>query len=195
MKLKTLLLLATLASGLAAMMPAATQAREVATEVAGVTLKDTLTVQDSELRLNGAGVRSKYFIDLYVGSLYLPAPSSDPSQILNIQTVAIRLDITSGLIDKEKMRAAISEGFEKATGGDPGSIAAQITQFMALFAEEIAAGDNFTLVADKTQGVAAYKNGVAQATITGEDFRLALLTIWLGEAPAQESLKTAMLGL
>ncbi|MGS0730103.1 chalcone isomerase family protein, partial [Shewanella sp. 0m-11] len=43
-------------------------------------------------------------------------------------------------------------------------------------------------------GVTAYKNGQAQATIAGEDFRQALLKIWLGKEPAQNSLKEAMLG-
>jgi hypothetical protein len=65
---------------------------------------------------------------------------------------------------------------------------------MALFKDEIKEGDQFTLVANKARGVTAYKNGQEQATIEGEMFRQALLKIWLGDKPAQKSLKEAMLG-
>ena len=59
---------------------------------------------------------------------------------------------------------------------------------------KIVDGDQFTLLASKASGVTAFKNGEAQATITSEPFRQALLKIWLGDEPAQNSLKEAMLG-
>jgi len=38
---------------------------------------------------------------------------------------------------------------------------------MALFKDEIKQGDQFTLFANKSRGVTAYKNGQEQATIEG----------------------------
>ena len=165
-----------------------------AKEVSGVQLDDSITLEDQALVLNGAGVRSKFFIDLYVGSLYVPSQLDNAQAALDAPSVAVRLNITSGMITADKMKDAITEGFDDATDGNTTPIAAKIEQFMGLFSAEIIEGDQFTLLADKATGVTAYKNGQAQATIAGEDFRQALLKIWLGKAPAQDSLKEAMLG-
>ena len=165
-----------------------------ALEVSGIELPEQIQLAQTELQLNGAGVRSKFFIDLYVGSLYLTSANSDVTSIINAENSAVRLNITSGMITADKMRDAINEGFDDATMGKTAAIQQEIDSFMALFNKEIKEGDQFTLATSKTSGVTAYKNGVVQATIEGEAFRQALLNIWLGDEPAQSSLKEAMLG-
>lgn len=165
-----------------------------AREVSGVEVPETLSVTQQPLQLNGAGVRSKFFMDLYVGGLYLSTKASTTAEVLNEETAVVSLKILSGLITSEKMRNAIEEGFDDATDGQTQPIAADIKHFTELFEDEIKVGDEFLLVADKKQGVTAYKNGVAKDTITGEAFREALLKIWLGDEPAQKSLKREMLG-
>jgi len=166
-------LLSTLTLTTALLFPLLTHAKEVS----GVQVADSITLDAQTLQLNGAGVRSKFFMDLYVGSLYVPTPSNTTAEVINAPVAAIRLNITSGMITSEKMRDAIIEGFEYATADNTTDIQ-----------------DQFTLVANKSRGVTAYKNGQEQATIEGEMFRQALLKIWLGEKPAQTSLKEAMLG-
>ncbi|MGL5469680.1 MAG: chalcone isomerase family protein [Shewanella sp.] len=183
-------LLSTLTLTTALLFPLLTHAKEVS----GVQVADSITLDAQTLQLNGAGVRSKFFMDLYVGSLYVPTPSKTTAEVINAPIAAIRLNITSGMITSEKMRDAITEGFEHATADNTTDIQQQIDAFMALFKDEIKQGDQFTLVANKSRGVTAYKNGQEQATIEGEMFRQALLKIWLGEKPAQTSLKEAMLG-
>ncbi|MFQ6370276.1 chalcone isomerase family protein [Shewanella sp. YIC-542] len=165
-----------------------------AKEVAGVDVPDQLTLSQPPLQLNGAGVRSKFFMDLYVGALYLPRPASTTAKVLQQDVAVVSLHILSGLITAEKMRSTIEEGFEDATDGHTQEIAADIQHFIGLFDAEIQVGDTFLLVADKQQGVTAYKNGVASAPIKGEAFRAALLNIWLGQHPAQNSLKQQLLG-
>lgn len=166
-----------------------------AQKIAGVEVAKTITVENSTLQLNGAGIRSKFFIDLYVGSLYLPTKSHNVEAILNSPQSVIRLNITSGLITAEKMTNAINEGFEGATNGNTVRIEPQIKVFLALFKAEIKDGDQFTFVANKKAGITAYRNNKKQATIKGDAFRIALLKIWLGKEPAQDSLKEKMLGL
>ena len=182
-------LLSTLTLASALLLPHTLMAKEVS----GVQVAETVTLDSQTLQLNGAGVRSKFFMDLYVGSLYLPAALSSTAAVIDAPVAAIRLNITSGMITSEKMRDAITEGFEQATAENTADIQPQIDTFMALF-KEIKEGDQFTLVANKARGVTAYKNGQEQATIEGEMFRQALLKIWLGDKPAQKSLKEAMLG-
>ena len=57
-------------TGFSSLMLAATlSAPAMALTVGGVDVPDTYTANSTELQLNGAGTRSKFFIDLYVGSI------------------------------------------------------------------------------------------------------------------------------
>jgi hypothetical protein len=53
-----------------------------AADIAGVTLPDTVQVAGTTLLLNGAGLRTKYMVKVYVASLYLTQKSSDPNAIV-----------------------------------------------------------------------------------------------------------------
>ena len=59
-------------------------------ELAGVTMPDTATVAGSKLMLNGMGLREKFFIDVYVGGLYLPAKTTDASKAIKEDVVVMR---------------------------------------------------------------------------------------------------------
>ncbi|MCL1068709.1 chalcone isomerase family protein [Shewanella olleyana] len=183
----TIALTAVLSTSL--LIPSLAQAKTVS----GVELADNLTIAEQSLALNGAGVRSKFFMDLYVGSLYIATPATDLTAVLEQSTAVVRLNITSGMITSDKMVDAINEGFDSATDGDTSSIDKNIEQFMGLFTEEVSKGDQFTFVTHKGAGVTSFKNGTEQATIEGEAFRQALLKIWLGDEPAQKSLRKNML--
>lgn len=163
-------------------------------EVAGVDLPDSITPQDTVLKFNGAGVRSKFFVDLYVGSLFSAGDVSDGNSVLNSdQPAAIRLNVTSGMITSEKMTDALNEGFDKATNGDTSAIDANIKAFISVFSEEIKEGDQFTFLSVPGQGITSFKNG-KQLSVTGDDtFRKAVLGIWLGKNPTDEDLKEDML--
>ncbi|GLP98109.1 chalcone isomerase family protein [Paraferrimonas sedimenticola] len=166
-----------------------------ATTVSGVELEPQIQVQQQDLVLNGAGVRSKFFIDLYVGSLYLPAKSQAVDAILASEEVsAIRLNITSGMITSEKMTDAILEGFDNATNGNPGEMQQRIDDFIGVFNEEIVKGDQYTFNFIPGKGVVGFKNGEQKVIVDGDDFRVAMMKIWLGEKPAQKKLKQQMLG-
>jgi len=52
-------------------MTALLSAPAAALTVEGVDVPDTYSAMDTELTLNGAGTRSKWFMDLYVGGLYV----------------------------------------------------------------------------------------------------------------------------
>ena len=89
------------------------------TEIGGVPLSDTLKIGDTSLVLNGGGIREKFWIDLYIGGLYLTQKESNAQTIIEAnQPMAIYLEIVSGLITSEKMIEAVDEGFEKSTQGN-----------------------------------------------------------------------------
>jgi hypothetical protein len=159
-------------------------------ELAGVKIPDA----SSELALNGVGIRDKFFMDLYVGALYLKNKQSDAQQILQSdEKMSIKLYILSSLITSEKMEDATREGFEKSLHEDIASMQPLIEEFISVFKEEIKIGDVYDLVYTPEIGVDIYKNTTYKKTIKTLAFKKALFGIWLGEDPIQDSLKESML--
>lgn len=165
-----------------------------ATTVEGISLQDQIVANGESLTLAGAGVRTKLFMDLYVGSLYTKNVIAASESILNTaESAVIRLDIISSMITSSKMEAATREGFKKATHGDTSAIAAAIEDFIAVFKEEIKVGDVFVFEA-VGKSVRVLKNDKESLIVSDEKFRAALFGIWLGDAPVDTRLKKAMLG-
>jgi hypothetical protein len=166
-----------------------------AKEIAGITMPDTLLADGQGLVLNGAGVRTKFFMDMYVGGLYLKQKQSDAEKIIAAdEPMAIRLNIISALITSEKMEAATREGFVNATGGAIAPLAERVESFIAVFREKINKEDMYEFAYAPGAGTKICKNGNLKTTIQGIDFKKALLGIWLCAKPAQASLKEQMLG-
>jgi hypothetical protein len=165
------------------------------TEVGDVTLDNTLNFGNTELVLNGAGIRKKAMVlSLYSGGLYLTKKSKDAASIINAdETMAIRLVITSSFVSSEAMQGAVNEGFEASTGENTAPIASEIKKFISFFNEEIVEKDMFDITYQGT-GVVVYKNKKELGTIEGMDFKKALFGIWLGDDPADSKLKKGMLG-
>lgn len=163
--------------------------------VSEVNIPEKFKINGSQLILNGAGVREKFFLDLYVGALYLKKRSKISKTIINSkEDMAIRLYITSSLITSKKMRNAVNEGFENSTKNNISPIKKEIEEFTSVFKDEIKDGDIFEMIYVDSLGTSIIKNGVPSALIKGHRFKEALFGIWLSDDPAQESLKEDMLG-
>ena len=164
--------------------------------VNGVTLPATMEVGASSIRLNGGGIRKKLFFKLYVGGLYLANRQADANAIINAdEAMAVKLQVTSEMINSDNMSEVIIEGFEKSTGGNVAPVKDRITKFIDTFKKSaVIEGDVFDIVYLPGIGVQSYKNDRLQSTIEGFDFKKALFGIWLSDTPADENLKQAMLG-
>lgn len=108
--------------------------------------------------------------------------------------MGIRLHIISSMITSEKMENATREGFENSTKNLNISLTNEIETFIDVFKEKIEIGDIYDLIYTPNIGVDIYKNTTYKKTIPSLEFKKALFGIWLGDKPAQESLKTKMLG-
>ncbi|MCQ0111957.1 chalcone isomerase family protein [Zhouia amylolytica] len=161
------------------------------TKVGDATLPNRISINNNDLELNGAGIREKFWIDLYAGALYLTSKSGNESQIISSeQPMCIKLHIVSGLVTQEKMIDAVTEGFENSTTGFATS--EQIKKFISFFNEEIVRDNVFDIYA--ADGVVTtYKNGKLLGTVDGQEFKEALFGIWLSDKPADKKLKKAML--
>src|ERR1043166_10280250 len=102
-------------SKMAAALSLAIAIPALALTLAGVNLEDHATVAGQTLVLNGAGLRKKLFIKVYVGGLYLAAKNSNPQTITN--TDAPRRQVMHFLysVSKSQMCDAWDEGLEQNT--------------------------------------------------------------------------------
>ncbi len=165
-------------------------------EIAGVKLPATFKAGDADLKLNGGGIRKKFGFSIYVGGLYVTNKSKDGNAIAKAnEAQSIKIAIISGMVTSEKFIESTKEGFQKSTGGNTAPIQAKIDKFLKLFLQnEIVKGDVYDLTYVPSEGVKVYRNGKVLDTIQGMDFKSALFGIWLGNQPADEKLKTGMLG-
>ena len=169
-----------------------------AAEVSGVFIDAEIKAENGELLvLNGAGLREKFWVDVYVGSLYLPTKSNDIGEILSKpESWRIQLDIVYKKVAQEKLLDSWREGFEKNQSPETlQQLQSRITAFYRFFDRSAVAKDQFWFDYQPGIGTRVSKNQQSLGVIPGEDFANALLEIWLGNHPVDKSLKKAMLGL
>ncbi|OXG08647.1 chalcone isomerase-like protein [Flavobacterium araucananum] len=166
-------------------------------EVNGVTVPRKIEFQNKTLQLNGAGGRSKMWLEVYVQALYLSQLSQDPQFIIDSDTeMAIRIEITSSMVSSNKLTKAMNAGFEKSAGSNLEELRPRIEQFKALLSDAITEKDVFVLGYNPLdQTINVYKNEVLKGKVSGFDFKKALFGIWLSDKPVDDTLKKHLLGI
>lgn len=169
-----------------------------AAEIAGVSVKDQVTAENGEvLLLNGVGLREKFWVDVYVGSLYLVKKSANVAEILSAPNASrIQMDFVHKEVASDKLVKAWNEGFEKNQSAEIlATLQDRIDQFNSYFNQNALARDQFIFDYIPGRGTTVIKNNAVLGLIPGQDFKNALLEIWLGNFPADKSLKRGLLGL
>jgi len=167
----------------------------LAVEVAGVKVDDKATVAGQELVLNGAGVRTKVFIKIYVGSLYVPAKAVDLTAVLAKGPRRIQMNIMRSLTPDQLVDALVDGLKENNSEAELAAVKSQTAEMVATMKafNEVKEKDVVTL--DFVDGATKIGlNGTAKVSIPGEAFNRALTKVWLGDHPIQADLKKAMLG-
>jgi hypothetical protein len=181
------------AAALAAALALGPAATAAARDVAGVTLDETATVAGKTLQLNGAGLRSKLFVKVYVGALYLEQKSGDPAAILAADQAWLVSMTFKRDVEKEKIIGAFKEGFENNSRGDLPALLAGLARFDAAL-KDLKSRDVMVISYLPGQGATIVAPGGGSATVEGKVFADALLRNWLGDKPADGDLKKGMLG-
>ena len=169
-----------------------------AAELAGVFVDDEIkSVGGESLVLNGMGLREKFWVDVYVGSLYLPRKSNDLAAILSSPGPwRVQLDFVYKEVAPEQLLEAWREGFDNnQSAATLRQLQTRIDQFYAYFDSSVVAKEQYAFEYIPQRGVLVSRNGKELGLIPGEDFKHALLEIWLGNKPASKKLKQGMLGL
>ena len=167
-----------------------------AVSVDGIKLHDSFKLGDNELLLNGAGKRSKFFIDFYIAALYLNEKTDNAQKIIDDDALMmLQIHVISKLISSENLTRGTREGFDKSTNGNTQQIQSEIDSFLEAFKEPIKIGDVFEIVYMPEKGLTVIKNRhIAKRMQVTMEFKRALFGIWLSDKPAQDSLKKKLLG-
>ena len=165
--------------------------------VDGVAIPDTLELANSDttLVLNGSGVREKFFLDIYIGALYLPAKTPDASAILSDDGPAsVLMHILYSELSKEKITGGWNDGLEaNLPDTEMQALRPRLEEFYSLF-QTLKKGDELRIDYIPETGTEVRINGKWQGVVKGNDFCRALLKIWIGTHPISDSLKQGMLG-
>src|SRR5512138_1353244 len=163
-----------------------------AKDIEGTQVPDTLTSEGKTLRLVGAGIRNKWFFDVYVGALYAEKPTFNAVNFIKSEQ-AKRMDLhLLREVGKDKIIETIREGFEKNSKAQMSALQPRLDQ-LAAAVPDLKKGDLLSLTYIPEKGVVV--GGVAKETvIPGKDFADALFSCWLGPDPADLDLKRKLLG-
>ncbi|MFZ2224661.1 MAG: chalcone isomerase family protein [Candidatus Deferrimicrobium sp.] len=164
-----------------------------ALDVAGVNVAPTVSVHQKTLTLNGAGIRKKLFIKVYVGSLYTERKVTTPAQLLaDPGEKLVRMSFVYKKVEKEKIVEAFTEGI--ANNSPVVRWSPDAKAFLSWFTSDFVAGDTVDISISPDGTVSTTHNGKVLGTFRNPDVARAVLLIWFGEKPADGSLKKGMLG-
>lgn len=172
-------------------------ASTLALEVAGVKIADSVKLENQELQLNGAGIRTRMFVKVYVGALYLVQKTNsaqaaiDDGEVKRVSMHFLR-DLRT-----EQVASALNAGL--IANNSPAELAnlePKVGEFNSILSSIGNAKKGDVISIDYLPGVGTRVNinGEAKGTVAGKDFNRALLKVWLGDKPVDADLKRAMIG-
>lgn len=167
-----------------------------AAEVAGLKIEDRIKVGNGELVLNGAGLRSRFFIKVYVGALYVTERTATPAALLDGHSerrMSLRLLRD---LDADTLFGALRDGLKRNNSeAELAALQGPIDQFAVVMNRIGNARSGDTVAIDFTRdGVGVSLNGELRGKVASTAFGRALLKVWLGDDPVDASLKKALLG-
>jgi hypothetical protein len=169
-----------------------------AVTISGVEIPDTLTLANGgpALILNGAGIREKLFLDIYIGALYLPVKSGDAQAILSGRGPAcVAMHFLYKQVSSKKITDAWEDGLAaNHTAAEMQALQPQLEKFNALF-RTMHKGEVIRICYLPGTGTEVRINGEWRGNVEGEAFFHALFAIWLGSHPVSNDLKQGMLGI
>jgi predicted deacylase len=181
-------------SRFAAVLSLAVAIPALALTLAGVNLEDHAAVAGQNLVLNGAGLRKKLFIKVYVGGLYLPAKQSNAAGILAADTPRRQVMHFLYSVSKDQMCDAWNEGLEQNSKNASAEVKGAFKTLCNLM-EPIPKGNRLVLTYVPGTGTTVEVNGHNKGTVPGKAAADAILATWIGPDPAPgQDFKKGVLG-
>lgn len=159
----------------------------------GVTLPDSATVGGKALVLNGLGLREKFFVDVYVGGLYLQTRATTPDAVMAEQGPYRVVMHMLHDVSHDQFADAWRDDLENNNPSVYKQLGTQVDQFVALF-NDAKDGDEIVMDFVPGSGLSVSHNGKLMGTVAGDDFAHAVLHCYVGPNPPTEKLKKGLLG-
>ena len=153
-----------------------------AATVAGVKVDDKIMVNNQGLVLNGAALRKKFVVKVYVGSLYLPAKQTSAASILAADTPRRQVMHFLYDVDKEKMVEAWTEGLRDNTPNASPEVKTAFTT-LSSWMEDMKEGQTIVLTYVPGIGTTVEVAGKSKGTLGGKAVSDAILNTWIGPKP------------
>jgi len=165
-----------------------------AMSIKGVAVPDHVVANGNYLVLNGAGIRTKFFFDIYIGALYLPVKARNAKQIIaSTLTKRVSMYFLQGGVGHAMLAAGWTSAFEHELPRNAMlRLKKRLKVFNAMFGD-IHEGDRYIFDFLSNGFTIITLNDKRKGRIEGIDFQRALLSVWLGQAPDDPDLKQAML--
>lgn len=173
-----------------------------ALRVGGVSFAPQAKLGATQLQLNGAGVRQQSAQALYAAALYLEKKQSSPEAAIQ-DTGAKRLTVTMLRdVSAREMSDLLAAGLKSNSNDtDLHGLVSEVFALSTLIAEtrSLRAGDSFHIDWSRATGttIQIQQQGQARPAVkvfANATFMPAMMRIWLGERPADPTLKSALLG-
>jgi len=170
-----------------------------AVEVGGYKYEDSLNVAGKDLVLNGAGMRTKFIIKVYSAGLYLQSKASTVDAVMKAEGPRrIRLVMMRDISSDDFGNAFMSGLNNNVSKEDRAKIVSQIGKYSEMFGqlEAIKKGDTLDTDWIPGAGTQCYLNGKKIGSLIPDLlFYNSVLRIWLGDNPADSTLKTKLLAV
>jgi hypothetical protein len=169
-----------------------------AADVGGVNVPDKTTVAGKELKLNGAGMRAILFVKFYAAGMYLEDKKTTVADVLAMTGPRrMSLHIQREINTDEFGQLFITSMNKNSSKEEKAKVISQTVKFGEMFAaqEPLKKGDVVTLDWIPGTGTTSSVNGKKIGeSLPDIAFYNAVTRIWIGDMPAQESLKRELLG-
>lgn len=164
-----------------------------ALNVEGINIDETVILNNVNLKLNGYGIRKKWFVKVYLSALYTTQRVNSFSQIMKDNTEkVIRLHFLHSKVEKNKVIESIREAFERITPDLLVSDAGK--SFFNQFNADFYKGDVLELALLSDGSVITKHNNRVLGVIKSNRLAYGLLSIYVGDKPIDDDLKRGMLG-
>ncbi len=171
---------------------------QAAQEVAGVKFEDKASLGGKELTLNGAGVRTRFVVKVYAMGLYVAEKKGAAADLVSAPGAKRAHIVLLRDLGAQQFVDALNEGLRKNHGeAELAQLKPQIDEFTQnmLSLKEAKKGDVILIDYLPESGTRLTAAGQPRGKdIVGEELYRALLRVWLGDKPADDDLKTGLLG-
>ena len=165
-----------------------------AASLAGVTLPDVSTVGGTAVTLNGIGLREKYFIDVYVGGLYLVHPTHDGAAVISSdEHKRVEMHFVYGEVTRDQMVSSFQADFASQPGFE--NTQKYTDQIVRWLPNSVKRGDVIAFEYAPGGGTRMIYNGSTLGTVADPGFAKLVFGVYVGAKPPTEALKRGLLGL